>query len=157
MAEFPGTAIIISHDRYFLQKIPDRILELTPDGMVEYLGKYDYYMEKREEIQSGKKYLDQLAGDTKVQEKKQNLSAEEQRRLNKQIEAEERRMRRRKEALEQRMEELETEIASLEEDMTNPENSCDYELLASLGTKIEELRGQHDEAMLEWMELEEKL
>ena len=125
--------------------------------MVEYLGKYDYYMEKREEIQSGKKYLDQLAGDTKVQEKKQNLSAEEQRRLNKQIEAEERRMRRRKEALEQRMEELETEIASLEEDMANPENSCDYELLASLGTKIEELRGQHDEAMLEWMELEEKL
>ena len=157
LAEFPGTAIIISHDRYFLQKIPDRILELTPDGMVEYLGKYDYYMEKREEIQSGKKYLDQLAGDTKVQEKKQNLSAEEQRRLNKQIEAEERRMRRRKEALEQRMEELETEIASLEEDMANPENSCDYELLASLGTKIEELRGQHDEAMLEWMELEEKI
>ena len=49
------------------------------------------------------------------------------------------------------------EIASLEEDMANPENSCDYELLASLGTKIEELRGQHDEAMLEWMELEEKI
>ncbi len=56
LAEFPGTAIIVSHDRYFLQKIPDRILELTSDGMVEYLGKYDYYMEKKEQIESGKKF-----------------------------------------------------------------------------------------------------
>ena len=60
LAEFPGTALIVSHDRYFLQKIPDRILEITPEGIVEYLGKYDYYMEKKEQIQSGKKYLEEM-------------------------------------------------------------------------------------------------
>ena len=47
LQEFEGTAIIVSHDRYFLQKIPTRILELTPDGVVEYLGKYDYYLERK--------------------------------------------------------------------------------------------------------------
>ena len=40
LTDFPGTALIVSHDRYFLQKIPDRILELTPSGIVEYMGKY---------------------------------------------------------------------------------------------------------------------
>ena len=106
LAEFPGTAIIISHDRYFLQRIPDRILELTPDGIIEYLGKYDYYVEKSAEVQSGKKYMEELSGEKAGKEDIASapvLSAEEQRRLNKQIEAEERRIRRKKEALEAQM------------------------------------------------------
>ena len=63
LREFPGTAIIVTHDRYFLKKIPNRILELTQDGMVEYLGKYDFYLEKKNSIKSAifqvdtKKYL----------------------------------------------------------------------------------------------------
>lgn len=156
LAEFPGTAIIISHDRYFLQKIPDRILELTPNGIIEYLGKYDYYVEKSAEVQSGKKYMEELSGEkANQQEEKTVLSAEEQRRLNKQIEAEERRIRRRKEALETQMAQLEDEIAELETQMCDPSNSSNYGLLAELGNKIEEAKGKHDEAMEEWMMLED--
>lgn len=159
LAEFPGTAIIISHDRYFLQKIPDRILELTPDGIIEYLGKYDYYVEKSAEVQSGKKYMEELSGDKSGQQEKEKptLSAEEQRRLNKQIEAEERRIRRRKEALEAKMAELEDEITMLETQMCDPENSSNYGLLAELGNKIEDAKTKHDEAMEEWMMLEDGL
>ncbi|MGN0713631.1 MAG: ABC-F family ATP-binding cassette domain-containing protein, partial [Anaerovoracaceae bacterium] len=62
LLEFPGTAIVVSHDRYFLQKIPTRILELEPDGLREYLGKYDYYLEKKAQLGSGKQYLEQLSG-----------------------------------------------------------------------------------------------
>ncbi|MBR3301385.1 MAG: ABC-F family ATP-binding cassette domain-containing protein, partial [Firmicutes bacterium] len=47
---FPGTVIIVSHDRYLLQHVPTAILELTADGMVKYPGKYDYYEEKRAEL-----------------------------------------------------------------------------------------------------------
>ena len=158
LSEFPGTAIIISHDRYFLQKIPDRILELTPNGIIEYLGKYDYYVEKSAEVQSGKKYMEELSGDKQPADngnEKPVLSAEEQRRLNKQIEAEERRIRRRKEALETRMLELEDEIADLEKQMCDPDNSSNYGLLAELGTKIEEAKAKHDEVMEEWMMLED--
>ena len=158
LAEFPGTAIIISHDRYFLQRIPDRILELTPDGIIEYLGKYDYYVEKSAEVQSGKKYMEELSGEKAAKEELASapvLSAEEQRRLNKQIEAEERRIRRKKEALEAQMADLEAEIEELETKMCDPDNSSDYGLLAELGTKIEEAKAKHDEAMEEWMLLED--
>ena len=64
LLDFPGTAIIVSHDRYFLSKVPDRILELKPDGVTNYLGKYDYYQEKKNQIESGKKYLENLKADS---------------------------------------------------------------------------------------------
>ena len=63
LLEFPGTAIIVSHDRYFLQKIPTRILELNHDGFREYLGKYDYYLEKKEALGSGKQYLSGMSSE----------------------------------------------------------------------------------------------
>jgi len=158
LAEFPGTAIIISHDRYFLQKIPDRILELTPNGIVEYLGKYDYYLEKSNEVASGKRYMEELSGDKQNgadEARKPALSAEEQRRLNKQIEAEERRIRRRKEALEAQMIQLEGHIDELEAQMMDPQNSADYGLLADLGRRLEEVKATHDEVMEEWLLLED--
>lgn len=159
LSEFPGTAIIVSHDRYFLQRIPDRILELSEDGVIEYLGKYDYYMEKKEEIQSGKRYLEsmnQTAGD-RFDESETVISAEERRRLNKKAEAEERRKNRQKQALEQEMADLEEEMSSVEVQMCDENNSGDYELLAELGTRLEELKAKHDQVFEEWMMLEEEI
>ena len=49
LKSYSGTMLIISHDRYFINKLADRILELSPGGMKEYLGNYDYYIEKRNE------------------------------------------------------------------------------------------------------------
>jgi ATP-binding cassette subfamily F protein 3 len=57
LLDFPGTALIVSHDRYFLNKVPSRIAELTADGLVDYLGGYDYYMETKESLGSAKQYL----------------------------------------------------------------------------------------------------
>ncbi|MBR5731517.1 MAG: ABC-F family ATP-binding cassette domain-containing protein, partial [Firmicutes bacterium] len=51
---FPGTVIIVSHDRYLLQHIPTAILELTENGIIKYPGKYDYYEQRREELTAGK-------------------------------------------------------------------------------------------------------
>ena len=118
LAEFPGTAIIVSHDRYFLQKIPDRILELTPEGVTEYLGRYDYYMEKKEQIESGKKYLEAMGNSADSEDPQESgvqpLTAEEQRRLNKEKEAEQRRRTRRRENLENEISKIEAKIKELE-------------------------------------------
>ena len=65
LMDFTGTVIVVSHDRYFLNKIPTRILELEQDGFHEYLGKYNYYVEKKASIESGKKYLQGLGGKEK--------------------------------------------------------------------------------------------
>ena len=152
LSEFPGTALIVSHDRYFLQKIPDRILEITEDGIVEYLGKYDYYMEKKEQIQSGKKYLEDMVSS---ENSKAELSAEEKRRMKKAEDAQLRRKNRLKESLEEEIEQLEKKIAELEEQMCLPDNIADYEKLERLGNDLSFVKEQHEDKLEEWLELSE--
>ena len=57
---YEGIVVTVSHDRYFLQRIPTRILELTQDGVIEYLGRYDYYLEKKSQGISAKKYFSKV-------------------------------------------------------------------------------------------------
>lgn len=161
LLEFPGTVIVVSHDRYFLQRIPTRILELTHDGAVEYLGKYDYYLEKKAQGISGKKYLNRMqeenAHTDSAADKNagiETLSAAEQRRLNKEREAEERRRARQSEKLEQEISELEEKIAEIEQEICKPENMTDYELLGSLSKQREEAQERLSAAYDEWAEIQ---
>ena len=148
LMEFPGTVIVVSHDRYFLQRIPTRILELTQDGVIEYLGRYDYYLEKKSQGISAKKYF------SKVQEKSAGDAAQ-QRRLKKEREAEERRRARLSEKLETEIFELENQISELEQNLCKPENMSDYELLARLGAEREETEKRLAEAYDEWAKVQE--
>ena len=162
LLEFPGTAIVVSHDRYFLQRIPTRILELTREGINEYLGKYDYYVEKKEQFGSGKKYLNELRKDlaaaTEAAQvaREANLSAAEQRALNKQREAEERRRLRLLEKLETEIAELEERDARLKQQLCSPENMNDYELLTRLSSEQEEVTARLSAAYEEWAEAGEQ-
>ena len=163
LLEFPGTCIIVSHDRYFLNRIPTRIMELTADGLVNYLGKYDYYVEKKQQmIESGSKYVAGLAkagrgaadgGD--APEDGVQLSAAEERKLKKEKEAEERRLKRRKEALEQEIQRLEEEIDSIHDELQKPEVMTDHEKLKSLSDKMEEDKAALDSSYEQWLELQE--
>ena len=113
----------MSHDRYFLNRVPTKICELTETGLVNYLGKYDYYLEKKQQlIESANQYVASLAKagqpgreDFASEDAQQPLSAAEERRLKKEKEAEERRLRRRRESLEAEIERLEAEIESIQE------------------------------------------
>ena len=161
LLEFPGTAVIVSHDRYFLQKIPTRILELTREGINEYLGQYDYYVEKKEQPGSGKKYLNEMSGSAgnavAATEKggAKGLSAAEQRALNKQREAEERRRARLLEKLENEITQLEEKDAQLERQLLSQENMADYQLLAKLSKEREEVSARLSAAYEEWARAEE--
>ena len=50
LKDYDGTLLVISHDRYFLNKVANKILELTEEGITEYLGNYEYYLEKKNEV-----------------------------------------------------------------------------------------------------------
>ena len=156
LLEYPGTVIVVSHDRYFLNKIPTRILELERDGLTEYLGAYDYYVEKKASIASGKQYLKEMAAEEKQQLISQGaevtLSAAEERALKKKQEAEERRQRREKERLEALIEELEAKIAETEAEMCKPENLTDHQLLHDLSAKNTALKDELEAAYESWME-----
>ena len=161
LLEFPGTCLIVSHDRYFLNRIPTRIMELTETGLVNYLGKYDYYVEKKQQLAgSANQYVAGLARTAQREEDAfasapEGLSAAEERRLKKEKEAEERRLKRRKEALEKEIERLEEEIDSIHEELQKPEVMTDHERLKALSDKMTADRESLDASYEQWLELQE--
>ncbi|MFV0517948.1 MAG: ribosomal protection-like ABC-F family protein [Aminipila sp.] len=163
LIDFPGTVVAVSHDRYFLNKIPTRILELDENGMTAYLGTYDYYMEKKQEIESGKKYLSGLNASQQMKgeepsdsEEFSKLSANEQRKINKEAEAKERRKAREQKKLEEEIERLETEITQLEGEMCKEEIFSDHVLLADYHKKSEESKLLLEEIYNRWLTIQEE-
>ncbi|MCB6992760.1 ATP-binding cassette domain-containing protein [bacterium 210820-DFI.6.37] len=154
LLDFPGTVIVVSHDRYFLNKIPTRIFELGQEGITAFLGTYNYYVEKKQEIESGKKYLEELSAKEKpVSEEKRSVS--EERRLKKEQEAKERRLKRQQEQAEQKIEALETEISRVEEEMCQEAVMTDHVKLRELSGKLDELKEELSEEYEKWLELQE--
>ncbi len=149
LLDFEGTLIIVSHDRYLLQKLPTRIFELTTDGIVEYKGRFDYYLQKKEELK---------AAESSEEESKSaptgELSAEEERKLRKEQEAEQRRQERRIKELEGIIEDLEAKIQETEEILCAPENMSNVELLQEKGELLEQYKADLEVQYEEWMELQ---
>jgi len=52
LIDFPGTILFVSHDRYFINRVATKVLEIAPEGSTEFLGDYDYYVEKKAEVQA---------------------------------------------------------------------------------------------------------
>ena len=165
LLDFPGTCIIVSHDRYFLNRIPTRIVELTSEGIDNYLGAYDYYIEKKQQqIQSGKKYLEELsargmpsdeAADIFSEKSEIPMSSAERRRLQKEKEAEERRLKRHREALEKEIQTLEDEIKDLEDQLCKEEVITDHMKLAEISKILTDKKDDLDQRYESWLQLQE--
>lgn len=76
LLQYEGTLFIVSHDRFFLNKIPDRIMELTEEGINEYLGNYDYYLEKKKEQEENQEIIETIEY-TKTKRKENNKKEKE--------------------------------------------------------------------------------
>ncbi len=177
LLDYPGAIVVISHDRYFLNKIPTKILELERDGVKQYLGKFDYYVEKKNEISSGKKHIgsfiqnqeneiptptssvnfttNSLYASHNNSPNKVQLSTSELRALSKQKEAEERRINRKKDELEKKISEYENIAKSLEIELHDDKNQSNYTKLDDLSKRLAKNQAQLDETYHEWLELTE--
>ncbi|EJR27087.1 ABC-F family ATP-binding cassette domain-containing protein [Bacillus cereus] len=150
LIDYPGTLLFVSHDRYFINRVTTTVVELSTEGAQEYLGDYDYYVEKKNEMIE-RAELEQQESDIPVQkvvaqEKLNYLEEKERKKL-------ERQRTRKIEELEQSILELEEEIATLEDQLCLPEIYADYEKASEVTTKKQTLQEQLETCMAEWEEL----
>ena len=153
LIDYPGTLLFVSHDRYFINRVTTTVVELSTEGAQEYLGDYDYYVEKKNEMieRAAFEQLEQQENQAPVQktvaqEKLNYLEEKERKQL-------ERQRTRKIEELEQNIVSLEEEIATLEDQLCLPEIYADYEKASEITTKKQTLQEQLEACMAEWEEL----
>lgn len=151
LLQFKGTILFVSHDRYFINKLADEIIELEKNGLTVYLGNYDYYREKKAEQEAILEMEKQPADNPKAQQAtKQQLTYEEQ----KKQQSEARKKQREIEKLESNIETLEDQLNDIEKTMTEPDVLQDHEQLQELSNEAEDIRAKIDETMETWANLQ---
>ncbi|GCF92270.1 multidrug ABC transporter ATP-binding protein [Enterococcus florum] len=146
LIDFEGTLLFVSHDRYFINRLANKVVELSPEGSRLYLGDYDYYLEKKKEEEE---IAALLAEETTVVDPAPRNKFYQDKEQQKMI----RSLRRKIETLEENLTILETTIAQLEESMTQPELLNDHVKLTELSAELEAKRQVQEEQLTQWEEL----
>ncbi|MGN7485653.1 ABC-F family ATP-binding cassette domain-containing protein [Priestia megaterium] len=149
LIDYPGTLLFVSHDRYFINRIANKIAELSPEGVEEFLGDYDYYVEKKAEIEEIKELENMKANEERtVKVDKQSYKQDkEQKKLMRQ-------RTRRIEEIETEVNKLEAAQAENEELLCDPEIYQNHEEVSRLNGENEKLSSQLSTLMEEWEELQ---
>ena len=148
LIDFDGTLLFVSHDRYFINRVATHVLELSEKGSTLYLGDYDYYVEKKAEVEM-----------TQAEETSTNNQAKESSPVNdyqaqKESQKEVRKLMRQIENLEAEIEELESQSQAISEQMLE---TNDAGKLMELQAELDKISHRQEEAMLEWEELSEQV
>lgn len=149
LIDFDGTLLFISHDRYFINRVATQVLELSEEGSTLYLGDYDYYLEKKAELEAlaaAQAESDPVSSTEEVTSNDYHLQKQNQKEL--------RKITRRIEQLEAEMEELDQKIQAITETMHSTNDAAD---LVQLQSDLDQLTVQQEAVMEEWAELSEQV
>ena len=148
LIDFDGTLLFVSHDRYFINRVATQVLEISENGSTLYLGDYDYYVEKKAELEAT-----QMQEVLLTNQEKESASANDYQ-TQKESQKELRKLMRQIENLETEIEELETQSQAISEQMLE---TNDAEKLMELQVELDKISHRQEEAMLEWEELSEQV
>ena len=148
LIDFDGTLLFVSHDRYFINRVATHVLELSENGSTLYLGDYDYYVEKKAEVEM----LQAEEASTSNQAKESSPVNDYQ--AQKESQKEVRKLMRQIESLETEIEELESQSQAISEQMLE---TNDADKLMGLQAELDKISHRQEEAMLEWEELSEQV
>ena len=149
LIDFDGTLLFVSHDRYFINRVATQVLELSEEGSTLYLGDYDYYLEKKAELEALAVAQAEAVPVSSTEEVTSNDYH-----LQKQNQKELRKITRRIEQLEAEMEELDQKIQAITETMHSTNDAAD---LVQLQSELDQLTIQQEAVMEEWAELSEQV
>lgn len=151
LIDFPGTILFVSHDRYFINRVASKVIELSKEGTIEYLGDYDYYIEKKAETLE----IAQLKEEETKQIPTPNIAAEKRNyEEDKERKKQNRKLTRKLEEIEESIMQLEEQIAAFEEELCLPEVFQDYEKVQSIHKEKETAESKLESLMEEWEELQ---
>lgn len=156
LINYPGTILFVSHDRYFLNKLATKVIELGPNGTTLYLGDYDYYVEKKAEAAEIKRLEAVQAQNARQRDDDDELSDKEKYERNKEKQRLERQRQRRKAEVEKRIGQLEEKVTDLEQQLCQPDVYEDYEKAATLQQELGACQEELDQLLEEWAVLEEE-
>ena len=145
---YEGTVLYVSHDRYFINKTASRILELTHKEFINYIGNYDYYLEKRE-ILTPVSVLETTAPADEASAQKLDWKQQ------KENQAQARKKENDLKKCEARIEELEQKCEALDAEMAKPENATNSAMLQELSKEKETLSSELEALYEKWEELSE--
>ena len=148
LIDFDGTLLFVSHDRYFINRVATHVLELSENGSTLYLGDYDYYVEKKSEVEM----IQAEEASTSNQAKESSSVNDYQ--AQKESQKEVRKLMRQIESLEAEIEELESQSQAISEQMLEIN---DADKLMELQAELDKISHRQEEAMLEWEELSEQV
>ena len=148
LIDFDGTLLFVSHDRYFINRVATHVLELSENGSTLYLGDYDYYVEKKSEVEM----IQTEEASTSNQAKEASPVNDYQ--AQKESQKEVRKLMRQIESLEAEIEELESQSQAISEQMLE---TNDASKLMELQAELDKISHRQEEAMLEWEELSEQV
>lgn len=146
---FPGTVCYVSHDRYFINKTATRILDLTENRLLNYIGNYDYYIEKREAVE-------EAANLTSTEQTQKPVDVSESKKEwidNKTALAQKKKIKNALNKCEKEISEVEYKLQSIDEEFANPENASNVGKLMELQKQKEALEKRLDKLMEDWEEL----
>ncbi|HZG59360.1 MAG TPA: ABC-F family ATP-binding cassette domain-containing protein [Anoxybacillus sp.] len=149
LIDYPGTILFVSHDRYFINRIATKVYELSTNGITEYLGDYDYYVEKKAEMLE----LQRLASEENKIEKNNTATAKLSYEQEKEAKKLERQRKRRIEEIETEIVKIEDLIAQKEELLCDPEIYQDHEKVQQLTSEVETMKERLETLMEEWESL----
>ena len=150
LENYEGTIVFVSHDRYFINKIANKVLDITGDDYSIYLGNYDYYLEKREQELIAKKLKEEKTDE--VQEKVANhyvLGKEEKKRI--------RKLERTREELLEKIESLEEKVTIVNNELTKEEVYTDAIKVQEYNEELRSLNQEIEDLNNTWLEIEEEL
>ena len=148
LLSFPGTLFLVSHDRYFLNKLPTRIFELDEEGLTEFWGTYDEYLENKAPKQNSEKAsVEDLSNQTKTKLREIRKKEKEAVKVNS-IQKKEIRQ------LEQEILHLEAEVKRIHELMCEEEIFSDMEKMQQTSVLLKETENALESAYEKWMQLE---
>lgn len=149
--DFPGTILFVSHDRYFINRIATKVIDIHKNGAVEYLGDYDYFVEKKQELAEiqAEKESKAIIDIQKTEKTNEALDREDKRQI--------RRITRAIDDAEKTIASLDEQIAVSEKELSNPAFAEDHIKLMEIQGTIDALQEEHDTIAENWLELQEQL